>query len=395
MLRLTVSILLLLNSLFASDFVDLSFTDYVRFVSNTSKMNIVVDESLDTKFDVILPYDYKDQDTQNVFQAVLKKNKFELHKYGTIYYIRKMDDLPHFHSIKTAYVLPDVVLTVAKQYFPTIVFSKSKKSIIYYSTESQSDDIFKLVNMLDQLTKSKKIKIQMISFNDSDLEQYGLQLETKFSQNNGNNLSYVNLIKDLTVSQNLLLTLGSAQLNFYIDDLKSKSLIDSKFSPILSLFDNKETKLNITTNIPYLSQSQSVNGSNSINANNYTYKDVGTTINVDNVSINDDSIYFHIAMQYELILDQTITPTTSKRSIDNFINLKNGQTLMIAGIKDDQNRFTHSEIPILAQIPYIGNLFKWVSKSRNGTTFAIFISNVENNTTLESAKINQADIKIN
>lgn len=375
-------IILISSSSYAVDLTNISFIDYVRYVANTSQVNIVIDEEVDTKFSVILPDDLSSKDSFSIFRSVLNKNKLYLVKYGSVYYVKKLDDNKRFYSIKLKYLLPDVVIPIIKEYYPSLVVSKSKRTLIYLAAQNVDNDVRTLVELLDRETKSKKIKIQMISFNDKDLSEYGLNLAASHSDKSGS-ISYQTLISDLTVSQKLLLSFTNMQLDFFLSDLKTKSLIDFKFAPIISLFDNKPTSFDMTTNIGYLSQSQSVNGSNDVQQNSYAYKDVGSVIKIDQVSVTDDKVYFHIDMKYETILDKSATPTTSKKAIDNYIDLKNGQTLMIAGLKDSEDRVQHREIPLLSSIPLLGSLFKWDSKTKQQNTFAIFISNIDTNTTYD------------
>ncbi|WP_373002609.1 type II secretion system protein GspD [Sulfurimonas sp.] len=375
----TLLLLFLLQSnILAVDMSGTSFVDYIRFVSNTSNINIIIDEEIDTKFSLILPNDYKSKDSFKVLKSILHKNDMYLVRYGSVYYIKKTSKDKKYHSVKLKFLLPDKIIPIIKMYHKDIIVSKSKKTIIFKSDNKESKEIKNLIDLLDKSTKSKKVKITLISFQDDDLKEFGLNIDTKASDGL-NSLEYKTLIKGLSSSQTLFLNIPSFSLDMYLSDLKTSSIIDFKFSPILSLFDNEKTDFQITSNIPYLSEDRAINGTNDIESNSFQYKDVGSKINIDKVAVTDEDVYFHINMQYEIILDKTLTPTTAKRSIDNYIKLKNGESIMIAGLKGTEARTLHREIPILAAIPLLGEIFKWDSDSIKKETFAIFISNVDNN----------------
>ena len=369
----TLTVLLfLVNSLYGFDMSGTIFIDYVRFVSNTSKINIVIDEDIDTKISIIMPKDFNTKDSFKILKQVLYKNDMYIVKYGTVYYIKKVDDELYYNSIKLKYLLPDKIIPIIKQYHRDVVISKSKRTIIFKSTNKAAKKIKKLISLLDKPVKSKKIKIQLISFQDNDLVKFGINLDTSIES-----YSYKTFIDGLTASSSLSLNLDTLTLNIFLNDLKSKSLVDFKFSPVISLFDNQKTDFKITKNIPYLSEDRSVNGTNDVASNSYDYRDVGSKIEIDKVSVTDDCVYFHIKMQYEVILDNSVTPVTSKRSIDNYIKLKNNESIMITGLRGVEKIISNKEIPFLVSIPYIGNVFKWKSHSTNKETFAIFLSNVE------------------
>ena len=229
---------------------------------------------------------------------------------------------------------------------------------------------------LDTPLKSKKIKIVVVSYNKDDLRERGMNIETKY-QNNSLKLGYKTLIDSLISSNSLSIVMPNSSLSLYMSDLSTHNLVDLKFTPIVSLFNDKPASINLVQNIAFLSSANSINGSNDIQNNTYEYKDIGSIINIDNVSITNDSVYFHIRLEYGTIIEKTETPTTSKKSIDNYLSLKDGETLLIAGLKTSEIRNIHREIPILSSIPLLGNIFQWDSKTHISTQFAIFITNVD------------------
>ncbi len=306
---------------------------------------------------------------------VLYKHDLYLSKYGTVYYIKKIELKKKYYSVKLKYLLPDKIIPIIRKHHKKIVVSKSKKTIIFNSTKDEAIEIKTLVSLLDKSTLFKQVKITLISYQNDDLKKFGMNLLIK--NNNSNTTEYKTLIDNLVLSQSLALNLSHFSLNFFISDLKTKSLVDLKFSPILSLFDNENTSFSITTKIPFLSINRSIDGTNDIQTNNYYYKDIGSSININKVAITDDEVYFHITMKYEVILEKTLTPTTAKKYIDNYIKLKDGQSMLIAGLTGTELRTFTREIPILASIPYIGNIFKYDSNSFKKETFAIFITSIK------------------
>lgn len=384
MVQLTlIALIFSINNLFAFDMSGTTFVDYVRFVSNTSKINIIIDEEIDTKFSLILPDNFNTKDSFKIFKQVLYKNDMYIVKYNSVYYIKKIDEDKHYHSVKLKYLLPDKIIHIIEKYHKNIIISKSKKTIIFQANNKESIEIKNLISLLDKATKTKKIKIELISFEDNNLEEFGLDMDIESSSDSGS-VSYNTFVKGLQSSSSFSLSLDNFSLGLYLSDLKSRSLIDFKFSPTVSLFDNEITNFNLTKNIPYLSEDRSIDGTNDIESNSFTYKDVGSTININKVAITDDYVYFHIKMQYEIILDNSLTPVTAKRSIDNYVKLKNGQSIMITGLKGIEERIIKKEIPLLSSIWLIGDLFKWESNQVNKETFAIFLSNIEEDINLEN-----------
>ena len=63
----------------------------------------------------------------------------------------------------------------------------------------------------------------------------------------------------------------------------------------------------------------------------------------------------------------------NKREIENTITVDDGQIAVIGGLLDDQERRTLERIPVLGDIPVIGNLFRSRGRSRARTNLMIFI----------------------
>ena len=136
------------------------------------------------------------------------------------------------------------------------------------------------------------------------------------------------------------------------------------------------TNFYLTKNIPFLNGTKQINGDNEIEDNTYEYKDVGSQIKIDKVAIVDDAAYFHINLKYEIVLDSSQTPVTAKREVDNYLKLKDGESILIAGLKSNDFKTVNTGIPFLKDLPYLGALFSWKSKDYVDESFAILITSV-------------------
>ena len=376
MIKAAILLTILLTITNGSDFSGSTFLDYVRFVSSESHKNIVFDEKLDTKFNLVLPADYKASDNFETFKKILYKHDMYIEKVGSIYYIKKYSDSVKFRSIEFTFAFPKNYLQVFKKYYPKLDFIVSKRKLIFKSDYKDYKDILSLVKSIDSPLKSKKIKIVLISYNKNNLREVGLNFDAKITKSSYQ-LGYKTLVDSLITTSSFSMVLPTSSLSMYIADLSTKNLVDLKFAPIVSLFNDKPASISLVQNIPFLSSQKSVNGSNDISNNAYIYKDIGSTINIDKVSITDKSVYFHIRLVYGTIIDKTATPTTAKKSVDNYLSLKDGETLLIAGLNTSELRHLHREIPILSSIPLLGNAFKWDSNINVKTQFAVLISNID------------------
>jgi general secretion pathway protein D len=68
-----------------------------------------------------------------------------------------------------------------------------------------------------------------------------------------------------------------------------------------------------------------------------------------------------------------LTPTIQERKVKSSISIANGQTVLLAGLIQDQKSENRSGIPLLDQIEGIGNAFSNQDNTKSRTELIIFI----------------------
>jgi len=81
-------------------------------------------------------------------------------------------------------------------------------------------------------------------------------------------------------------------------------------------------------------------------------------------------------------------PVVDRRDLDTVVRMKNGETLVMAGIIKTKDGFDDRGIPWFRRIPIIGNLFSKREKTKSHTELAIFITPtlVEDSTQVQAQK---------
>src|SRR5690606_38575146 len=66
-------------------------------------------------------------------------------------------------------------------------------------------------------------------------------------------------------------------------------------------------------------------------------------------------------------------PTTSKSSIETSVVVDDGEVLVLGGLMKDEYADGQSKVPLLGDIPYLGNLFKSQERNRKKTNLMVFL----------------------
>ncbi|HQU14218.1 MAG TPA: type II secretion system protein GspD, partial [Thermodesulfobacteriota bacterium] len=151
-------------------------------------------------------------------------------------------------------------------------------------------------------------------------------------------------------------------------------------SPHLLTLDNKEAEIIVGENVPFIT-SQSRDTTNLANViNTVERKDVGITLRLTPHIHESDFVSLDIfqessAVKGDSLLNaSSVGPTTTKRSAKTSVLVKNGDTVVLGGMMQETFTNTVSQIPLLGDIPLLGNLFRFKSVSRKKTNLLIMLT---------------------
>ena len=67
-------------------------------------------------------------------------------------------------------------------------------------------------------------------------------------------------------------------------------------------------------------------------------------------------------------------PVVDTRSTQTSINIQSGETVIIGGLMKDDDELTNRKVPLLGDLPLLGNLFKWRHRDRTKKNLVIFLT---------------------
>ncbi|AMP17061.1 type II secretion system protein D [Collimonas pratensis] len=149
--------------------------------------------------------------------------------------------------------------------------------------------------------------------------------------------------------------------------------------PNLLTLDNEEAKIIVGQNVPFVTGSYATTGGNTT-TNPFTTvdrKDVGTALKIKPHISEGGTVRLEISQEVSAVVAGTANnsngPTTTKRSLDTNVVIDDGQIIALGGLIGDDNANSIQKVPLLGDLPFIGNLFKYQSGSRNKTNLMIFL----------------------
>ncbi|MHB1587452.1 MAG: type II secretion system secretin GspD [Acidiferrobacteraceae bacterium] len=151
-------------------------------------------------------------------------------------------------------------------------------------------------------------------------------------------------------------------------------------TPDLLTLDNASAKIMVGQNVPFLTgsyaQAAGVPGAPVNPFQTIERKDVGLSLKIKPQISEGDAIKLAIHEEVSSIAPATTTAVdivTNKRSLNTTVLVDNGHTIVLGGLIENNVQESKQEIPILGQIPFIGELFRYRNRQKTKTNLMIFL----------------------
>ncbi|HLX98241.1 MAG TPA: type II secretion system secretin GspD [Roseiarcus sp.] len=144
-------------------------------------------------------------------------------------------------------------------------------------------------------------------------------------------------------------------------------------NPSLVVVDNGDASLEVGDQVPISTGSATVLSSNNAVVNTIDYKNTGVILHVQPHVNYNGSVMLDIDQLVSEPTGPALTPTISTREVKSTISVISGQTVMLAGMIQDNLTKSRSGVPILSQLPYVGAAFGTTGNNDVRTELIMFI----------------------
>lgn len=150
-------------------------------------------------------------------------------------------------------------------------------------------------------------------------------------------------------------------------------------TPTVLTLDNEEAKFVAGQNVPFVTgTSTQTSGGTSSPFQTIERRDVGLTLRVTPQIAEGGTVKMKVFQEISSILPTTSSIRssdliTNKRSVENTVLVDDGAIVVIGGLLSDDAKSGNSQVPILGDIPYIGNFFKYRTRNREKVNLMIFL----------------------
>ena len=136
--------------------------------------------------------------------------------------------------------------------------------------------------------------------------------------------------------------------------------------------------LQVGNQVPISTGSATVLTANNTVVNTVDYRNTGIILHVSPRVSADGSVRLDIEQEISSVVPSTnattaLTPTIQERKVKSSISIANGQTVLLAGLIQDQKNENKNGIPLLDELKGIGDAFANQDNTKTRTELIIFI----------------------
>ena len=156
--------------------------------------------------------------------------------------------------------------------------------------------------------------------------------------------------------------------------LEKNTKVNILETPRILTLDNHEAIINIGQEVPYLESTQETATGGVLTS--YDFKDVGVILRVLPRINKSETVTMDVNQQINSLIEFTLfnAPVIAKREATASVTVKDGHTMIIGGIIQDNKTETIHKVPILGSVPFIGELFKRQESKIEKTELMVFIT---------------------
>ncbi len=169
---------------------------------------------------------------------------------------------------------------------------------------------------------------------------------------------------------------GEIDFGFLVRAIASDADNNILSTPSLMTLDNEEAEIVVGSNVPFVT-GQQLSSNNNNPFQTIERRDIGLTLKVKPQINEGNTIKMVLEQEVSNVNTTAVTGAsdivTSKRSIKTTVLVEDGQTLVLGGLIDDQIADVEEKVPLLGDIPLIGNLFRYRNTRKTKQNLLIFL----------------------
>ncbi|OGR35512.1 MAG: type II and III secretion system protein, partial [Desulfovibrionales bacterium GWA2_65_9] len=367
-------------------FRDANLKLVLEALSRTSGINVLLDK--DVKPDIKTSIFVKDVSVEDAIDLILLQSQLERKTISdnTVFIypntpakLKDYQDLK-IRSFHLTNADPKQMLTMIKTLLKTkdIFVHEKTNSLVMRDTPEAIRLAEKMVADQDIADPEVMLEVEVLEISRSRLAEIGINYPSQitFTARGAAATPTVNELRQLNGNNIVTSPALSATLNLLLQDGDTNLLA----SPRIRARNREKAKIMIGDRVPVITNAVTpVTTGTPVITGSVQYLDVGLKLEVEPEVHMDNEVSIKVNMEVSSIAKEvlnavsgTLAYQVGTRNASTVLRLKDGETQILAGLINDEDRNTASKVPGIGDLPIVGRLFS--SHRDNGSKTEIVLS---------------------
>jgi len=243
-----------------------------------------------------------------------------------------------------------------------------------------ADRIADLENLLPQIDVTRaQVLIRAIIFETTDGDSFDFGVAFGRARNGSNPAGGFNtssLGSSLSTPGAAFGIFDGDTLALAITAIRKDSNARVLSTPQILTLSGKRGTISVGQNVPFITGRVTGEAANIENPfQTIERKDIGITLNVFPVVTPSGLVVMDVNTAADSLTDSLLASDiiTNQRSIATTVQIQSGQSVLLGGLVSEENRQQESSVPVLSDIPVIGNLFRSTSTSNQTSNLYVLL----------------------
>ncbi|HVO21380.1 MAG TPA: secretin N-terminal domain-containing protein [Anaeromyxobacter sp.] len=274
----------------------------------------------------------------------------------------------------------------------TLFVDERSSTVVIRDTTERVAMAEKLVAALDVPEPEVVMEVEVLEISHSLAEQLGINYPSNISFSATKPLNSTGTATAAGGASGLVLsdlgkqssnTIAVSSLGVSVDLLKTVGSTNVLSSPRIRARNKEKAKILVGDRLPVVTSGTSATSGGTFSTSNVQYVDVGLTLEVQPTIHNDGNVAIKISLEVSSILKEINVPignggTTlayeiGTRNASTVLELRDGETQVLAGLIQDSDQRNSTHIPLLGDLPILGRLFGSTGKTRDKSEIVLSI----------------------
>jgi len=255
----------------------------------------------------------------------------------------------------------------------SISVDEETNTLIISGTRQQLDNVLKQVRKADRTPKQIMVEVVILEVQLDDDTEIGIDWnEIRFGRSDRTQ-TYMHEVIPTTLATGMTYGFIANGIDITMKALKEKRDFEILASPKVLVVSGQTAHFKTAEEIPYQEISNTSAGGQLTSTK---FKDAGITLDVTAIITDEGKILMTVHPSQSVKTGNSVNevPVVDNREISTTLIMKNGQVVVMGGLRKKQEIFTTDSVPLLCDIPILGALFRSEKKEVSHSELLIMLS---------------------